>query len=120
MMIALELAGFDDAHNTPEVNIHETESPFTGVQVYEILFAPTLIQFTIHWYAGETPPLTGMAVKVTGVPSSTGFPEASMETLTGSTGFTVMVTVLEVAGLPEIQVALEVSTQVITSLLAAA
>ena len=60
--------------------------------------------------------MTGVAVKVTEVPAHTGFAEAAIETLTGSSGFTVMVTVFEVAGLPVGQVALEVSTQVMASL----
>jgi len=59
--------------------------------------------------------LVGVAVKVTEVPAQTGFADAAMETLTGRFGLTVMVIVFEVAGLPVAQVALEVSTQVITS-----
>jgi hypothetical protein len=54
------------------------------------------------------PPLTGVGVKVTEVPAQTGFAEAAMETLTGWFGFTVMVTVLEVAGFPVVQVRLDV------------
>ena len=57
--------------------------------------------------------MVGVAVKVTWVPAQTGFAEAPMETATGSSGFTVIVTVLEVAGFPEIQVALDVSVHVI-------
>jgi hypothetical protein len=49
---------------------------------------------------------------VTEVPEQTGLAEAAMKMLTGRFGFTVMVTALEVAGLPVAQVALEVSTQV--------
>ena len=55
-------------------------------------------------------------MKVTEVPAQTGLAEAETDTLTGSNGFTVMVTVLEVAGLPVGQVALEVKTQVTRSL----
>ena len=40
-----------------------------------------------------------------------------MLTLTGKFGFTVMVMLLDVAGFPVAQVALDVSTQVTTSLL---
>jgi hypothetical protein len=57
-----------------------------------------------------------VAVNVTEVPEQTGFAEAAMEMLTGWFGLTVMVTELEVAGLPVAQVALEVKTQVTTSL----
>ena len=46
------------------------------------------------------------------MPAQTGLADAAMVTLTGSSGFTVMVTVLEVAGLPVVHVSLEVSTQV--------
>ena len=76
-----------------------------------------MLPFTFHWYVGVVPPLVGVAVKVTEVPAQTGLAEAETETLTGRLGFTVMVRVLEVAGLPVGQVALEVSTQVTRSLL---
>jgi hypothetical protein len=55
-------------------------------------------------------------VKVTDVPTQTGFDEGATETLTGSNGFTVMVTGVEVAGLPVAQVAFEVNITVTTSL----
>ena len=61
--------------------------------------------------------MVGVAVKVTEVPAQTGLAEAATDTLTGKLGFTVMVTVFEVAGLPVGQVAFEVSTQVTRSLL---
>jgi len=64
------------------------------------------------------PPLVGVAVKVTFVPEQIVVAEAEILTLTGRLGFTVMVTVLEVAGLPVAQVALDVNTQVTTSLFA--
>ena len=57
-------------------------------------------------------------MKVTEVPAQTGLAEAEIDTLTGSIGFTVMVTVFEVAGLPVGQLAFEVKTQVIASLFA--
>ena len=62
--------------------------------------------------------MVGVAVNVTEVPAQTGLAEAAIDTLTGSSGFTVMVTVLEVAGLPVGQVALEVRVQVTRSLFA--
>jgi hypothetical protein len=55
--------------------------------------------------------LVGIAVNVTDVPEQTGLADAAIDTLTGKFGFTVMVTVLDVAGLPVIHVALEVITQ---------
>ena len=65
---------------------------------------------------GVKPPLTGVAVKVTAVPSQTGLAEAEIVTLTGNTGFTVIVIALDVKGLPVAHPSLEVITQVITSL----
>lgn len=64
--------------------------------------------------------MTGVAVKVTEVPWQMVVAEAAMLTLTGRIGFTVMVTALELAGLPVAQVALEVRVQVTTSPLAKA
>ena len=68
---------------------------------------------SFHWYAGVDPPFTGMAVYDTVVPAHTGLADAVIETLTGSSGFTLMVNVLEVAGLPEIQDWFDVCTHVI-------
>ena len=59
---------------------------------------------------GEVPPLTGVAVNVTCVPAQTGLADAVIETLAATVGLTVMVTVLDVAGLPLTHVALEVMT----------
>ena len=78
---------------------------------------PTFTPLTFHWYTGDVPPLVGVAVNVTFVPAQTGFWDAVTETLTGNIGFTVIVTGLEVAGLPVGQMTFEVRTQVITSLL---
>ena len=64
------------------------------------------------------PPLVGVAVKVTLVPEQIVVAEAEILILTGRFGFTVIVTVFEVAGFPVAQVAFEVSTQVTTSLFA--
>ena len=61
--------------------------------------------------------MTGVAVKVTKVPAQTGFAEGVTDTLTGSSGFTPMVTVFELAGLPLGQVALDESKQITASLL---
>ena len=69
-----------------------------------------------HWYAGDEPPLVGVAVNVTLVPSQIVFPGlAEILTLTGRFGFTVIVIALLVAGLPVAQVAFDVSCTVITS-----
>ena len=52
--------------------------------------------------------MVGVAVKVTEVPAQILFADAEMETPTGINGFTVIVTVLEVAGLPDAQLKSEV------------
>jgi hypothetical protein len=62
--------------------------------------------------------LVGVAVKVTLVPEHIVLAEAATLTLAGRFGLTVIVTEFEVAGLPVAQVALDVSTQIITSLFA--
>ena len=62
--------------------------------------------------------MVGVAVNVTEVPAQTGLFVAEIDTLTGSSGFTVIVTVFEVAGLPVGQIALEVSTTLTASLFA--
>ena len=39
--------------------------------------------FTFHWKTGVEPPLVGVAMKVTCVPTQTGLAETAIETLTG-------------------------------------
>ena len=51
-------------------------------------------------------------MKVTRVPEQIVVAEAATETLAGRFGLTVIVTALDVAGLPVAQIALEVITQV--------
>jgi len=57
------------------------------------------------------PPFVGVAVKVTLVPAQIVVADAAILTLTGRFGFTVIVRVFDVVGLPVAQVALEVSMQ---------
>jgi hypothetical protein len=52
----------------------------------------------------------GVAVKVTEVPAQTGFALAVIETLAVTVGVTVMVMVLDVAGLPVTQPRFDVIT----------
>ena len=84
------------------------------------LFVPALTPFTFHWYAGARPPFVGVAVKATAVPAQISLEDGETETLTGSKGLTVIVTVFELAGFPVGQVAFDVSTQVTVLLLAGA
>jgi hypothetical protein len=62
------------------------------------------------------PPFAGVAVKVTLVPEQIVVAVAEMLTLAVTLLFTVIVIAFEVAGLPLTQLALEVITQLITSL----
>jgi len=80
------------------------------------LFDPVIIPLTFHWKLGALPPLTGVAVKSTVEPVQMVVAEAAIEILTGNNGFTVTVSSLEVAGLPDVHVAFEVRTQVTLSL----
>lgn len=59
--------------------------------------------------------MVGVAVNVTTVPAQIGLLEAAMLTDAVRIGLTVIVTEFDVAGLPVAQVALDVSTQRITS-----
>jgi hypothetical protein len=105
IVMGSEVAGLLEVQRTiDEVQSTETWSPLTGMYVNTALvalFALTALIF--HWYAGVEPPCMAAAVKVTAVPSQTGFAEAETETPTGSGGLTVIVMGSEVAGLLEVQ-----------------
>ena len=73
---------------------------------------------TFHWKDGVVPPFTGVAVYVTKVPVQTGLSDAAIVMLTGAGGSTVIVTVLDVAGLFVVHNAFDVRMQVTTSPLA--
>ena len=84
-----------------------------------LLFVPTLLPFTFHWYTGDDPPLVGVAVNVTLVPAQIVVADAATDTLAGRSGFTVIVIPADVAGDPvKHGLAFEVSCTVTTSLLA--
>ena len=80
----------------------------------ELELTPTLTPFSFHWYTGEAPPFTAVAVKVTNVPEQILF-EGETEMLTdGATDVvTDIVIALEVAVSVLTQVRLVVITQVI-------
>ena len=59
--------------------------------------------------------MVAVAEKVTKVPVQTGLLDGEIETLTGRFGLTTIVIVLDTAGLPVAQVALEVRMQVTAS-----
>jgi hypothetical protein len=74
---------------------------------------------TFQEYDGVKPPLAGCAVKLTGDPAQIVAGRAVNVMLTGSKVLTTMVMALEVAGLFEMQVAMEeVRTQLTISPLA--
>ena len=70
---------------------------------------PDAAPFTYHWYAGVVPPLIGDAVNVTTVGPQTGLADGVTATATGRFGRTAMVTVFDMAGLPNVHGSLEVS-----------
>ena len=76
-----------------------------------------IVPFTFQRYEGEEPPLMLVELKMTEEPEHTGFMEGVIDTLTGRSGLTTMVTTFEPAGVPVAQVASEVKTQLIASLL---
>ena len=57
--------------------------------------------------------MVGVAVKVTELPAQTGLADAAIDTKTGYEKLTVVLIVLEVAGLPVLQVRLDVRAQLI-------
>jgi hypothetical protein len=71
------------------------------------LFVPAFDPFTLHWYAGVVPPLTGAAVNVTEVPAQTA-PEgdAAMVTEGVTLALTVIVTGALLAVVEVVQAAL--------------
>src|SRR5512133_3656185 len=96
MVTGFEVAGLPEAHRTLDVSSHVTTSPLTGTYVNSALLVPAFTLLTFHWYAGETPPFVGVAVKVTGVPPSTSVADAAIETLTGRLGVTVIIRAVDV------------------------
>ncbi len=101
MVTVLEVAGFPEVQVSLDVNTHTISSPCDGMKENTLLLTPTFKPFSIHWYAGAAPPLIAEAVKVTWVPSHTGFASAVIDTLTGNSGFTVIATVLVGNGPPQ-------------------
>jgi hypothetical protein len=95
-VMALEVAGFPVAQVRLEVSWQVTMSPFTGSgSVYIEPPNCAVDPLTYQWYVGGVPPLTGVAVKVTGLPWHTGLGEAVIETLTGNPWLTVIVIIFD-------------------------
>ena len=112
MVTVFDVAGLPVAQPIFDVSSQVTASPLFNVLLAKVaLFDPTDTPLTNHAYTGVAPPLTAVAVKVTGVLSQTvPAGEAAMLMLTGWRGATSITTVFDVAGLPEAQVAFDVTT----------
>ena len=109
MVIAFEVAGLPVAQGVMlDVSTQVTASALTReLFAYVVLFVPTLLPFSFHWYDGELPPLVGVAVKVTLAPAQIVVAVAEMLTLTGSSELTVTEMELEVT-LPQLLVTAQV------------
>lgn len=69
MVMSVDCAVVGLAHTLLEVIKQLTLSPFARLLLlYVAELVPTAVLFKIHWYVGDDPPLTGVAVKVTLVP----------------------------------------------------
>ena len=97
MVIELEVAVVVDKQDALLVSTQVTICPLVSVVVeYVLLFVPTFVPFTFHWYDGVAPPLVGTAVNVTFDPEQMlfpGFAEIVTEGVTNAV--TVIVSVLE-------------------------
>jgi uncharacterized protein YodC (DUF2158 family) len=113
----LEVTGFDEVHNSLEVMITFTASLLDGLYVNIPESVPTLTPFTCHWYDGPEPPLVGVALYVTGVPSHSLLVEDEILTEETNNGITVMLIVLDVAKIPEVQTSVDVIITFTVSLL---
>src|ERR1017187_3302458 len=116
-VILFELAVVGDAHPLEEVSTQLTTSEFANALLEQVLlFVPTLLPFSFHWYEGETPPFVGVAVKVTLVPEQTVLEVFAAILTEGVTlPVTLIVTVFELAVDDVIHAALEVRIHVTRS-----
>jgi hypothetical protein len=73
---------------------------------------PVFVPFFFHWYDGEVPPLLAAAVKVTLVPAQIAEEDVEILILVDKLELTVIVMVLDEAGLPLLHSAFDVITQV--------
>lgn len=119
IVVVLDVAVLVVKQVASDVNTTAIVFPFANPALLNVeLFVPIGVPFNNHWYAGVVPPLVGVAVKVTLVPEQmVALGDALTVTLGVTFGDTVIVTVFEVAGLPETQGKLELITHVTTSLL---
>ena len=101
-----------------DVNTQLTTSPFTSdVDENVGVLLPLFDPFTFHWYEGDVPPFTGVAVKLTVAPAQIVVADAVIDTLGVTAAFTVIVIVFDVSFVFDAQATLLVNTQENTSLL---
>jgi hypothetical protein len=116
IVMLLEVAVADDKQLALLVITNVTTSLFANEDVVNTaLLVPAFVPFTLHWYDGLVPPLTGVAVNVTEVPAQAGFSDAAMLTEGVTEVLTVIVIELDVAVVAVLQVSLLVITTVTTS-----
>jgi hypothetical protein len=108
-----------EGHVAFDVRITCTTCPLVQVARVKVLLAvgdPWLTPPICHWYSGDVPPFTGVAVKVTDVLLQIEFDEATILTEGVTSGFTVIVNVFDEAGVPVAHgLALDVKTTFTTS-----
>ena len=68
IIVTVEVSG-PSAQLAEEFIMHDIWSPlFNELFEYVEEFVPTFTPFSCHWYVGEVPPFTAVALKVTFVP----------------------------------------------------
>ena len=116
MLLEAILAGVAQA--AFDVNTQLTTSPFTSDVDEKVgVLLPLFDPFTFHWYEGDVPPFTGVAVKLTVAPAHIVVADAVIDTLGVTAAFTVIVIVFDVSFVFDAQATLLVNTQENTSLL---
>jgi hypothetical protein len=119
MFSVFEVAAVGEAQAAFDVSTTLTALPLTSDEVVNVLLlVPALVEPIFHWYEGLEPPLAGVAVNVTEAPAQPVVVAVAMLTEGAATAVTVIVTPFDVAVVGVAHAAFEVSTQVITSLLA--
>ena len=116
IVIPVEVAVVGLAQASDEVITTVTTSPFVNALFeYVLLFVPTLLPFSFHWYNG-VPPFVGVAVKVTLVPVQIVLPGFALILTDGTTvAVTVIVIPVDVAVVGLAQASEEVITSATTS-----
>ncbi len=119
IITALDVSVAGTAQVALDVSTAFTTSPLArAVLAYVLLLVPTTVPFLNHWYVGEPPPLTGVAVNVTFWPAQIEVDEALTVTSGATLGATVMVMVLLLAELVPEQPLTDVKVSDTTSPLA--